>query len=64
IKDHDKARDKARRTNRLRAAYYNFYTDKQWGDAASYHITIDSSLIPIPQAARIIAGVIREKFAD
>lgn len=64
ISDEAKARDKARRTNRLRAAYYNFYTDKQWGDAASYHITIDSSLIPIPQAAKHIAEIVREKFAD
>lgn len=64
IDDPAKARDKAHRTNRLRAAYYNFYTDKKWGDAASYHLTIDSSLLPIPRAAKIIADIIREKFAD
>lgn len=64
INDPAKARDKARRTNRLRSAYYNFYTDKEWGDAASYHLTIDSSLMPIPRAAKLVADVVREKFAD
>lgn len=64
INDPAKARDKARRTNRLRSAYYNFYTDKAWGDAASYHLTIDSSLIPIPLAAKFVADLVRQKFAD
>lgn len=64
IKDPAKAREKARRTNRLRAAYYNFYTDKQWGEASSYHLTIDSSVLPVQLAAKIVAEIIRKKFAE
>lgn len=39
----EQARQLAEKTNKLRAAYYNFYTDKHWGHAASYDLTIDSS---------------------
>ena len=35
----EKAREIAEKANKLRANYYNFYTDKVWGDAASYHLT-------------------------
>lgn len=31
------------KTDKNRAAYYNFYTDKKWGQASSYHLCIDSS---------------------
>ena len=37
------ARSLAEKTNKLRANYYNFYTDKTWGDAKTYDLTIDSS---------------------
>lgn len=33
--------------DRRRAAYYNYYTDKTWGAAASYHLTVNSSLLGV-----------------
>ena len=48
------ARDIAERANKLRAAYYNFYTDRKWGDAAEYDLTIDSSRLPLEQLADIV----------
>lgn len=53
------ARDLLERKNRLRAEYYNFYTDKKWGDAASYDLCIDSSLLPAEQTAQLIAQFVR-----
>ena len=35
--DVKEALEKAEKINKHRAAYYNFYTDKEWGDSASYH---------------------------
>ncbi len=37
-----------------RSDYYNFYTEKTWGMASSYHICVDSTDITIEQAADII----------
>ena len=48
------ARDIAERANKLRAAYYNFYTDRKLGDAAEYDLTIDSSRLPLEQLADIV----------
>lgn len=45
------ARSLAERTNKLRAAFYNFYTDKRWGAASSYDLTFNSSLLPLEECA-------------
>lgn len=58
----EKARQKARKINKLRAGYYNFYTDKQWGDAASYDLTFDSGRIAIDDIVEIIADYINRRF--
>lgn len=59
----DKARRLAKKTNRLRAAYYNFYTDRVWGRADSYDLCFDTSLLPIDDIAAIIADYISRRFA-
>ncbi|MDE7397599.1 MAG: cytidylate kinase-like family protein [Muribaculum sp.] len=44
----------AERTNKLRANYYNFYTDKTWGDASTYHLSVDSSVAPMERIVDMI----------
>lgn len=39
----EQARSLIRKTNKLRAEFYNFYTDRTWGAASTYHLTLDSS---------------------
>lgn len=46
----------AQKMNRLRANYYDFYTDKTWGHAASYDLCIDSSRLSIPQIADLVVA--------
>lgn len=48
----------AQRIDRLRANYYNFYTDQSWGSASTYHLTFDSSRLPIPSIAHAIAALL------
>lgn len=57
------ARDLAEKANKLRAAYYNFYTDRKWGEAAEYDLTIDSSLLPLEQLADIVIDYTRRRLA-
>jgi len=45
-----------------RAAYYNYYTGKKWGYAASYDLCIDSSILGIVQTEKLIAEFIRKRF--
>lgn len=62
ISDRAKADKLRQRTNRLRASYYNFYTDKHWGDAASYDLCFDTSLLSTDDIARIVAHYVRLRF--
>jgi len=45
-----------------RASYYNYYTGKQWGHAASYDLCIDSTAIGSTETARLIAEFVRKKL--
>ena len=45
-----------------RASYYNYYTGKKWGHAASYDLCIDASILGSDGTARIIAEFVRKKF--
>ena len=56
------ARTLAVKTDKLRAAYYNFYTDKKWGDSASYDLTFDSSVLPMEDLCDMVAFYIRRRF--
>ncbi|MCR5387750.1 MAG: cytidylate kinase-like family protein [Lachnospiraceae bacterium] len=41
----NKAKDLIKKTDKQRSSYYNFYTNKIWGDARSYDMTLDSGRI-------------------
>lgn len=65
-REHDitpaQARSRAERTNKLRAGYYNFYTDKSWGAASSYDLTLDTSLMSMDSLVAIIVEYVRKRF--
>lgn len=46
-------RDKDKR----RAAYYNFYTDRKWGELKNYDIALSTSALGIEKCADIIASI-------
>jgi len=56
------AEKKADKINRLRAEYYNFYTDKLWGHAESYDLSIDSSLLGVEGTAQFIADFVKKRL--
>ena len=54
----DKARSIMEKTDKKRSSYYNYYTDKRWGDAANYDLCINMSLIGIDNAVELIVGIL------
>ena len=58
----EEARALAERTNKLRAEFYNFYTDKRWGHATSYDLCLDSSLLPLEDLADIVINYVHRRF--
>ena len=43
--------------DKRRAAYYQFYTDTQWGLSRNYHVTLDSGVLGIEQCSSLISGL-------
>lgn len=39
------AREKARKIDKVRKEYYNYYTNKRWGHTDSYQLCVDSSVL-------------------
>ena len=50
----DKALDMIARADKKRASFYNFQTEKKWGQAASYNLTVDTSALGIDGCVTLI----------
>lgn len=46
------AEDLILRTDKKRANYYNFYSNKKWSAADSYHLSVDSGAVGIERTVR------------
>ncbi|MCI5529961.1 MAG: cytidylate kinase-like family protein [Blautia sp.] len=53
------AKDMINKTDKSRASYYNYYTNKKWGSAAGYSLCLDSSKLGIEGAAKAIINTIQ-----
>ena len=54
-----KAKDMVNRTDKERASYYNFYTNKKWGDSRSYDLALNSGKLGIDGCVDMLI-----RFAD
>ena len=55
------AKDRIQKTDKRRASYYNYYTGKKWGDAASYNLSLDSGVLGIDGCVQMIKKAIEIK---
>ncbi len=55
----NKARDAIQKTDKSRSSYYNYYTNKRWGDASSYHLSIDSGKLGIDKTVECIIQTLK-----
>ncbi len=58
----EKAMDYIKKMDKKRADYYNYYTEKQWGAAASYHLCINSSVLGIEETTAYIREFVEKKL--
>ncbi len=58
----ENARSLRDRKNKLRREFYNFYTDKEWGRADGYHLSVDSSAMPMDELADFVISFIRKRL--
>ena len=56
-----KAKDLIIKTDKKRASYYNYYSNKKWADAESYDLCLDSSKLGVRGTADAILSYIEVK---
>lgn len=56
-----KVRDMLTKTDKKRASYYNFQSEKKWGMAASYNLCLDSSVLGIDASVDLIESYIKSR---
>ena len=54
------AKEVISKADKTRATYYNFYTDKKWGRAASYDVCLNSSKVSLEQCKEIITQIVKK----
>lgn len=61
-----KAKEMIVKTDKKRASYYNYYTNKKWGDVDSYQMALDSSVMGINGTAEAILKLVelKERVGD
>lgn len=58
----DKAQELIAKTDKKRSEYYNFYSNKVWGEAKSYHLCINSSVLGIDETVNFICQFIKQRL--
>lgn len=58
----EKARSIIADADKKRSSYYNYYTNKKWGDSSSYDICLSTSTLGYEKCAEIIISLAKEKF--
>lgn len=56
-----KPEKRLREKDKKRAINYQYYTEQQWGRAANYHLTLDSSVFGIEGCVKLILDILNEK---
>jgi len=59
--DEEKARELMHKTDKSRAAYYNYYTNKTWGAACSYNFSIDVSVLGIDETVLMMKDFVERR---
>ena len=58
----NKARDFIEKMDKKRAGYYNYYSNKIWGVAESYHLCVNSSVLGIDDTVTFIRQFAGKRF--
>ena len=56
-----KAKDLITKTDKKRASYYNYYTNKKWGDTSSYDLCINSGRLGVEGSALLIMDYLKRR---
>lgn len=59
----EQAKELMSKTDKSRAAYYNYYSNKAWGVASSYNFSIDASVLGIDETVAFMKSFVEKKLS-
>lgn len=57
----EEAKELIVKTDKSRAAYYNYYTNKAWGVASSYNFSIDASVLGVDETVAFMKSFVERR---
>jgi len=58
----EKAQEVIEKTDKKRSEYYNYFSNKTWGVAESYHLCINSSVLGIDETVDFISQFVKQRL--
>ncbi|MBE6901039.1 MAG: cytidylate kinase-like family protein [Ruminococcaceae bacterium] len=58
------AENYVKRIDKQRISYYNYYTDKRWGQPQNYQLCVDSSVLGIDGSVKLIEDLVKMYYKD
>lgn len=58
----EQAKELMTKTDKSRASYYNYYTNKEWGVTSSYNFSIDVSVLGVDESVEFIKNFVERKM--
>ena len=58
------ARNIITKTDKRRSNFYNFYTNRIWGNIDNYNLALDTSKISLDDTAQLIVDFTKKAFKD
>lgn len=62
VKDAAAAKNLAKKRDKDRESYYNFFTGRDWGKADNYHLSLRTGVLPDEDIAELLAGLAAKRF--
>ena len=59
--NYDKAKEFMIKTDKRRSSYYNYYSNKKWGDSKSYDLCLNSARLGIKGSVELIKSFVKIK---
>lgn len=56
---YEKAKERIQKVEKSRKAYYNYYTNNDWGKASNYDICVNTGLLGLEKTADLICDVVK-----
>jgi len=56
----EKAKEKINKIQKTRKAYYNYYSNQEWGNVSNYDMCINSARLGLEKAADVICDFVKK----